>query len=60
VTLDEAQVGERVLYITTYALPEPGTITSVSRTYVFVRYDDQPADAPGRATPPEQLMRMYL
>ncbi len=58
-TLDEAVVGDRVLYIITHALPEPGTITSVSRTYVFVRYDDQPADAPGRATPAEQLMRMY-
>lgn len=56
------KVGDRVAYIPLHAggdLSHPdvemGTITSIGQVYVFVRFDTQPNDAPGRACGCEDL-----
>ena len=56
------KVGDRVAYIPLHAggdLSHPdvemGYITSIGMFYVFVRFDTQPNDAPGRACDMEDL-----
>lgn len=58
-TLDEARehIGQQVTYHPRRAAAraQVGVITSVGQTYVFVRYADQPYEAPGQATAPQFL-----
>lgn len=56
-------IGKRVLYIPLHAAGdkdhpdvEKGIITSYNEVYVFVRFDTQPEDAPGRACDPEDVV----
>lgn len=53
-TLDEARehVGSKVVYRTSYGRTEEGVITSVMKTFVFVRYG---SDSGSKATQPESL-----
>lgn len=59
-TLAEAAsaIGRRVIYRPTVGPAEPGVITSVNETFVFVRYDSSKHSA---ATRPEdlELMRFH-
>lgn len=56
-------IGRRVLYIPLHAAGdmnhpdiEKGVVTSYNSFNVFVRFDTQPEDAPGRSCDPEDVI----